>query len=210
MNEEIYNSVKLSGIVIDIGGGKQPSYQRLLFEKSDSITFHLIILDIVPDINVNVVGSITHLPFRSSSVNYILCFNVLEHVFDYALALAEIWRVLKPNGILYGRVPFLFGIHEDPYDYWRYTKKTLEEILYRANFTEISIKTHGGLFLVILNLINPFLKISIIKVICAIVAITMNYLCSIIIGDQRNHEKYPIGYFFSARKQLKEKTSEPQ
>lgn len=198
MNEEIYNSVELSGVVIDIGGGKRPSYQRLLFEKSRS--FRFIVVDLVPDMGVNAICSATHLPFRSNSVDRILCFNVLEHVFDYSLALAEIWRVLKPEGILYGRVPFLFGIHNDPCDYWRYTKMAIEEILLRANFRELHIKTQGGLFLVILNLISPFLKFKIIRMVCAIGSMAMDYLLSKIIGEQRNRERYPMGYFFIARK----------
>ncbi len=198
MNEEIHKSVELSGVVLDIGGGKQPSYSRLLVNKPSLF----IVMDIILDKSVDVVGSITRLPLRSNSVDYVLCFNVLEHVFDYTSALSEIRRVLKPGGILYGRVPFLFGIHEDPSDYWRYTKESLRELLARASFVEVSIKTHGGLFLVILNLLSPILRIGIFRFVCAAIAITMNYVFSIIVGDARNRERYPLGYFFTARNPL--------
>lgn len=51
---------------------------------------------------------ITQLTFDDSSFEAILCFDVLEHVPDYRLAISEFQRVLDFNGHLILTVPFSF------------------------------------------------------------------------------------------------------
>lgn len=50
-------------------------------------------------------GDITAMRFPSDSVDYFICFHVLEHIPDEHLALAEIRRVLKPGGVAVIQVP---------------------------------------------------------------------------------------------------------
>ncbi|HCR81181.1 MAG: 3-demethylubiquinone-9 3-O-methyltransferase [Candidatus Pacebacteria bacterium GW2011_GWB1_47_8] len=47
-----------------------------------------------------VVGSILKMPFKAKTFDYVICSEVIEHVTDPGLALKEIYRVLKPGGIL--------------------------------------------------------------------------------------------------------------
>ncbi|NBC49490.1 MAG: methyltransferase domain-containing protein [Gammaproteobacteria bacterium] len=47
------------------------------------------------------------LSFSPNSFQYILSFDVLEHVPDYRLALVELHRVLRPNGTLVFSAPFI-------------------------------------------------------------------------------------------------------
>lgn len=47
----------------------------------------------------------TDIPLESSSVDVVLSFHQLEHVFELERHLAEIRRVLKPGGVLAGAVP---------------------------------------------------------------------------------------------------------
>jgi SAM-dependent methyltransferase len=49
---------------------------------------------------------VTGLSFASSSLDFILSFDVLEHVHDYERALYEFLRCLKPGGMLLMSVPF--------------------------------------------------------------------------------------------------------
>ncbi len=56
--------------------------------------------------------SITKLTFEKNAFDYILNFDVLEHVPDVNSALTEIYRVLKPRGTLLLSVPFLPGEHQ--------------------------------------------------------------------------------------------------
>jgi len=47
------------------------------------------------------IMSPTYLMFPSDSFHVVTMIEVLEHIFDYTLALREAYRVLKPNGVLF-------------------------------------------------------------------------------------------------------------
>jgi SAM-dependent methyltransferase len=196
MNLEIERTVCLTGLAIDIGGRGHPSYAYLIRSRA---TGPLLVLDILPDRTIDAVASITRLPLASCQCDTLLCFNVLEHVFDYASALSELRRVLKSGGTLYGRVPFVLGIHGDPSDYWRYTSETLERLLEAAGFKHISIEAQGGLFLVLANLLWPTLRFGPMRLAAAGVAVPLNRMLSALIGERRNRERYPLGYYFTAQ-----------
>ncbi len=46
---------------------------------------------------------------------------VLEHVLDPTRCVAELHRVLKPDGIVYAETPFMQQVHEGRYDFTRFT-----------------------------------------------------------------------------------------
>lgn len=50
-------------------------------------------------------GDITAMRFQDDSVDWFLCFHVLEHIPDEAAAMSEIHRVLRPGGTLVIQVP---------------------------------------------------------------------------------------------------------
>jgi ubiquinone/menaquinone biosynthesis C-methylase UbiE len=56
-----------------------------------------------------VCGSITSLPFEDAFFDKVICSEVLEHIPDDKKALAELYRVLKPGGILAVSVPSYFA-----------------------------------------------------------------------------------------------------
>ncbi|MEX2365796.1 MAG: class I SAM-dependent methyltransferase, partial [Pseudohongiellaceae bacterium] len=56
--------------------------------------------------------SITGLTFPDASLDFILSFDVFEHVPDYKAALGECFRCLKPGGSLLFTVPFDKGSHD--------------------------------------------------------------------------------------------------
>ena len=51
------------------------------------------------------VGTAEHLPFRDSQFAAVVAADTLEHTFDLAASLAEVWRVLEPAGVLAFSVP---------------------------------------------------------------------------------------------------------
>lgn len=62
-----------------------------------------------------------HLPFSDGCIDAVACFEVLEHTTDPELVLAEIARVLKPGGFAELSKPFLYPVHDAPYDFQRWT-----------------------------------------------------------------------------------------
>ncbi|MFN4146607.1 MAG: methyltransferase domain-containing protein [Runella sp.] len=61
-------------------------------------------------------GSILELPFEANSYDLVCAFDVIEHVEDHHLAVQEMQRVAKPNGLVCVTVPafmFLWNQHDD-------------------------------------------------------------------------------------------------
>lgn len=79
-----------------------------------------------------VFANAAELPFPSNTFDTILLLEVLEHVADPLRVLAEIARVLKPDGCLLLTMPFLYPLHDAPHDYQRYTAPGLARSVARA------------------------------------------------------------------------------
>ena len=52
------------------------------------------------------------MPFESNSFDFILCNHVLEHVYDDELAIIELRRVLKKNGMAILQVPLNLNLNK--------------------------------------------------------------------------------------------------
>lgn len=81
-----------------------------------------------------------HIPFDNEYFDWVVCFEVLEHVFDPDDFLIEAWRVLKEWGRILLTVPFVRDEHEIPYDYWRYSSFWLKHILEKNWFEVLESK----------------------------------------------------------------------
>ena len=55
----------------------------------------------------------------------------------------ECSRVLRPNGFLILSGPFFWPLHEEPYDFFRFTKYGFEQLLRSAEFLEWQIVEDG-------------------------------------------------------------------
>jgi SAM-dependent methyltransferase len=63
-------------------------------------------MDIVAVPGVDVLADMSRgLPFRTSSLDGIYAYHVLEHLDDFLGAVGEIWRVLKDGGLAYIKAP---------------------------------------------------------------------------------------------------------
>lgn len=189
----------IKGKTLDVGSGiKTASYHRFLKREKDSIVECLDLgFENSDGKKINLEKDL--LPLQPESVDTVLMFNVLEHLYNYQLILSETQRVLKNGGQLVGAVPFLVAYHPDPHDYWRYTKEALEKILTGAGFTYFEIKTFGlgpvGAGFSQIEMVLPrWLKII--------------FLPAVLVADRLiismrptfNHEKFTLGLFFSATK----------
>jgi SAM-dependent methyltransferase len=71
----------------------------------------------------------------------VLCTNVLEHVFDFKTAINNLNYLLKENGHLLVSVPFIYPLHDEPEDFWRFTEHSLKKLF--SDFKFLTIKTTG-------------------------------------------------------------------
>jgi len=88
----------------------------------------------------DIFSSIENVPVQNSVADIVCSFCVLEHVYRPILVLREKFRVLKSGGELFMLVPLYWEEHEQPYDYWRYTRFSLIQMLEEVGFSQIEIK----------------------------------------------------------------------
>lgn len=100
---------------------------------------------------------ITKIPIENNFFNLIICYHILEHIEDDKKAMAELFRVLKPEGTCIIQTPFKAGdIYEDfsktteierleafgQEDHVRiYSVEGLQKRLKESGFTTIEIET---------------------------------------------------------------------
>ena len=119
--------------VLNIGSGGDV-YERLRMLKQADV----VQIDIDPDRKPDIVADVCDLNMiETSSIDTVFMLEVLEHVKTPQEALNEIHRVLKPGGQLCLTTPFIFPLHDEPYDFYRYTKYGLTHLL--RNFSDIKI-----------------------------------------------------------------------
>ena len=70
--------------------------------------------------------------------------EVLEHCPEPQVIINEVYRVLEDKAVFFMTVPFIWNLHEVPYDEYRYTPFALKRLLQNAGFRQIDIKAHGG------------------------------------------------------------------
>lgn len=147
----IWNAIKkcapqFKGHMLDVGCGKKPYMEFLLKGSYISqytgldIETALVYEDgIKPDFTWD--GET--MPFADNSFDTLMATEVLEHCSDPLLIIKEMKRVLKPDGILFFTVPFLWNLHEVPHDHYRYTPFALQK-LFNESGLQVELYAHGG------------------------------------------------------------------
>lgn len=76
-------------------------------------------------------GDLLALPCADATFDGVILTEVLEHCVDPPAALREVFRVLKPGGLLLVTSPFFWPDHrtEDYQDYWRFTEQGWQLLL---------------------------------------------------------------------------------
>lgn len=84
-------------------------------------------------------------PCADGAFDALLSSQVLEHVPEPAVYLAECRRVLKPGGRLLLSTHGTMFLHRDPVDYWRWTCDGLRRALEQAGFRVLEFRGVVGL-----------------------------------------------------------------
>jgi len=146
-------------VLLDLGCGEKP-YKKI-YERYFRSSFGIDILECLHDKSqIEIFGKAETLPFKSESFDTILCTEVLEHIENPFNALQEIYRVLKKNGTLILTVPFMVPLHEQPYDFYRFTPFSIEMLINKAGIIMRDIIPIGESLLVTFSFLNQiYLKI---------------------------------------------------
>lgn len=86
------------------------------------------------------------------SPDCIVALEVFEHLNDPFLAIENLRKILKKEGIIIISTPFILGIHDSPHDYFRYTKFGLMNLF--KDFSNVNItQRNDGVFDIIFVLL---------------------------------------------------------
>jgi SAM-dependent methyltransferase len=149
---EVADSLPVGAVVLDIGTGDAP-YRELFghceYLKNDwSRSAHERAGE------VEIIASADALPLEAASVDAALLTQVLEHVPDPAAVAREVARVVRPGGGVFLTVPFVWELHELPFDFWRFTPASLERLLVGAGFVDVAVEPRTDCFTTIAQLMR--------------------------------------------------------
>lgn len=181
--ESFSSSIAKDALVLDVGCGLRP-YEKYFAEGV------YIGIDVPqsgrledgkkPDYEFDGIN----IPFADAHFDSVLCTEVLEHAVDPDALLREIYRVLKPEGTLFLTVPFMWGLHELPYDFRRYTTEGIRAAIEKAGLNIIRLEKLNAGISAIHMLISSEMN---------------NYLSNVVDDDTRNSFKLKINYYIQAK-----------
>lgn len=146
----------MKGKLLDLGCGEKP--YKLIY---DNLCESSIGIDVETCKHeqkyVDVFASADNIPFADDTFHTVLCTNVLEHVSNMEKAFSEISRILKKGGYLIISIPFLYPVHESPYDFYRYTVYGIRHQLEQNGFEIEREIAWGGVGTLICVYVHLFL-----------------------------------------------------
>jgi SAM-dependent methyltransferase len=145
-----------NGVVLDLGAGRD--YLR---DSYSHLSTYWISMDYdIRSATIDVQGDGQFLPFPDNLFDTIISIDVLEHVEDPVKFISEIYRVLKPSGKTILSTPFFFWLHEEPHDYYRFSRYGLKTIFEKNSFKVIDVIPIAG----IVSIIGILISIMLVKI----------------------------------------------
>ena len=192
---ETFKKFIISGDVIEFGASENIEKNFCNSKKNCNITYSNINPSKEEYLNIDLQKKIS----QKTKYDFIVIFNVLEHLFDPNLAVRNLSTICKKDGKIIGSTPFIFRVHGAPKDYLRFTKDHLIELLKSNNFKDIEIIELGtGPFLACISLLRSYLKyLPIFYQLLVLVSLVLDKLIKLFIKTDPK-KIYPIGYVFFA------------
>jgi SAM-dependent methyltransferase len=117
MMELLLNRVERPCVLVVGGGIRGKGMERL----TSASSIQLINTDPSPTSDAALFCDAHDLPFADGAIDAVVCQAVLEHVADPWRCVEEIYRVLKPSGVVYSEIPFMQQVHQQGYDFTRFS-----------------------------------------------------------------------------------------
>lgn len=152
-HRDLHNAINnfAKGKLLDIGCGNKP-YEIWC----RGLVSEYIGCDVVQSSanKVDVLCPANHIPLENNNFDTILSTQVIEHVEDHQGLVNEAFRLLKPDGYFILSGPMYWNLHEEPYDFFRFTKHGFKYILEKAGFEVCEIISNGGAWATLGQVIN--------------------------------------------------------
>ena len=147
---KIINSIDPDDEVLDVGKSSREFYDKI---KSKSLeTLDVNDFGDYPDIIFDLCDTCD--PSLVNKYDKIICLAILEHVYNPFKSVENLKAMLKPNGIIFGYVPYLYHYHAPNnlhfQDYFRFSKDALSYLF--KDFKEVELFPVRGRISTPLNL----------------------------------------------------------
>jgi SAM-dependent methyltransferase len=134
--------------------------------------------------------------------------DVLEHVPQPELLWHEMARLLAPGGHALINVPFMYGLHEVPHDYGRYTEFALRRFAAQAGLQVALLEPVGGSLDVWADMLAKHLvRLPLLGTMLAMwVQGMVRVFDNTVVGRRlarRSGQRFPLGYFMVATRAAK-------
>jgi SAM-dependent methyltransferase len=202
--EETARSIPAGAMVLDAGAGECP--HSTLFAHTTYVKLDRAIGDMTWDYShIDVQGDVCDLPFRDGVFDAVVNIQVLEHIKEPHVCVAEMARVLKPGGQLILTTVQDWEIHQHPHDFFRYTKYGLEYLFEKAGLKS-SVEALGGLFwnisfrlMAMLGFLQKGWRWIFFVLLAPVLTLVVPAICYLLDPLDRKRD-YTLGYFCWARK----------
>lgn len=192
----------LSGRMLEIGCGAK--HKALLV--GDLVTEHIGLdhEDTQHDQSkVDIFGTAYETGVEDGSFDCILSTAVLEHLEEPLLALREAYRVLKPGGYAIYTAPLFWHLHEEPRDFYRYTRYGLNYLFDKSGFQIVELNALSGFCTTFLAEFGYYLqrfRRGPLKPIVDLAVILNNVLAFVLDRGPLRDERFTWMYLVVARK----------
>lgn len=190
-----------TGILLDLGCGDvslyemyKPYVEKIYCTDWPKTLHGSLYHDFQMDLNKN-------FPIRENIFDTIILTDVLEHTTMPDNVWKEATRILKPGGKIIIGVPFFYLLHEEPYDYFRYSEFRLKLYCKENNLKIINLYPYGGSLEVFFDIIAKHISFS------SFLSRINNLFGKLIINSfigrkiyKITASKYPLGYCLVAQK----------
>lgn len=151
------------------------------------------------------------LPFSDEEFDTIILSDVLEHMPQPEYLWQELSRILSMDGKIIMNVPFYYWVHEQPYDYYRYTEFALRRFVEGSELRLLQLDSVGGVPEILADIFaKNMLRLPKIGGLLAMFTqwLTGRFIRTKLGGrvSDATKDSFPLGYFLIAEKARRSRT----
>lgn len=138
--------VHARGLLLDVGCGSRPFARVFEGRVERYLGTDLAASRFLGGTTPDAYARAEQLPFRDGSLDTVLGLSMLTYLPEPLRMLEEARRVLKPGGTLLLEFTQMAPLHDEPHDYFRFTRYGAAWLLERAGFEPVEFLPIGGLW----------------------------------------------------------------
>jgi len=134
------------GVLLDVGCGSKPFAPLFAGRVTRYLGTDLAASPYLGRARLDAFARAEALPFRAGSVDTVLAVSMLTYLPEPLRMLEESRRVLRPGGVAIVEFTQMAPLHDEPHDYFRFTRYGAAWLLERAGFEPLEFIPVGGLW----------------------------------------------------------------